>query len=59
MAIIFIAFAIIFLALGLILSGEDLIGWLTSKYAVLFYIVFGTYGLLVLFMIIGDKIRRL
>lgn len=59
LTIFFLVCAFAFLILGLVLSGKDIIGWLTSQYAVLFYIVFGTYGLIILFIWLGDKIKRL
>lgn len=58
-AIAFVVTAIVFLILGFALAGHDIIAWLGSKYAMLFYIVFGTYGLIVLFILIGDRIKRL
>lgn len=58
-AIAFVVTALIFLILGFALAGNDIIAWLGSKYAMLFYIVFGTYGLVILFVLIGNRIKRL
>lgn len=58
-AIAFVVTAIVFLILGFALAGNDILAWFGSKYAMLFYIVFGTYGLIVLFVLIGDRIKRL
>lgn len=59
-AILFAITAVAFLIVGFSLAGTNVIEWLfTSQYAWLFFIVFGTYGLVILFIILGDKIKRL
>lgn len=58
-AIAFVITAIAFLIVGFAMAGNDIIAWLGSKYAMLFYIVFGTYFLFILFMIISDRIKRI
>ena len=58
-AILFVVTAIVFLILGFALAGNDILAWFGSKYAMLFYIVFGTYFLFILFIIIGDRIKRI
>ena len=56
---VFLVLGIAALISGLVLAGNDFIGMLTSKYAMLFYIVFGTYVLVVLSILIGDRIKRI
>lgn len=58
-AIAFVITAIVFLVLGFALAGNNIIAWFGSKYAMLFYITFGMYGLFVLFVLLGDKIRNI
>lgn len=58
-AIIFVITAIAFLITGFALAGNDIIAWFSSKYAVLFYITFGVYGLFIIFILISDWIKRL
>lgn len=58
-ALAFVVIATVLLILGFALAGNDVVAWLSSKYAMLFYIAFGTYLLFVLFVIIGDRIKRL
>lgn len=58
-AIAFVITAIVFLVLGFAIAGNNVIAWFGSKYAMLFYITFGMYGLFVLFILLGDKIRNI
>lgn len=58
-SIAFLVAATAFLIAGFAIAGNDILSWLGSKYAVLFYIVFGTYFLFILFILIGDRIKRL
>ena len=58
-AIAFVITAIIFLIVGSSLAGTNILEWLSSQYAMLFYMVFGIYGLIVLFVFIGDWIKRI
>ena len=56
---IFAALALLFLILGFALSGNDIIAWLGSKWAMWVYVILGTYLLVIAFIIISDKIRRM
>ena len=58
-AIAFLVTAVVFLIVGFAMAGNDILAWLGSKYAMLFYIVFGTYFLFIVFILIGDRIKRL
>jgi len=58
-AIAFVVTAIAFLIVGFAMAGNDILAWFGSKYAMLFYIVFGTYFLFIVFILIGDRIKRL
>ena len=58
-SIAFLIAATAFLIAGFAIDGNDILSWLGSKYAVLFYIVFGTYFLFIVFILIGDRIKRL
>lgn len=58
-AIAFVITAIVFLIVGFAMAGNDILAWFGSKYAMLFYIVFGTYFLFIVFILIGDRIKRL
>lgn len=58
-AIAFIITAIVFLIVGLTMAGNNILEWLTSKYAILFYIAFGTYAVFVVFLFIGDWIKKI
>lgn len=56
---ILIALALIFLILGFALSGADILGWFGSKWAMLIYIVLGLWAILITFLFVGDKIKKL
>ena len=58
-SIIFIVIAVSLLILGFILSGNDIIKWLKSSYAIICYIVVGVYVLILAYVFIGDKIKKL
>lgn len=58
-AIVFVVTAIVFLITGFAVAGNDVIAWFGSKYAMLFYITFGMYGLFIVFILLGDKIRKI
>ena len=58
-SIVMVVLALVFFITSLTISKISIIEWLTSKYAMLFYIVFGTYGLIVLSIVVGDWIKRL
>lgn len=58
-AIAFVIAAIAFLIVGFAMAGNDILAWFGSKYAVLFYIVLGTYLLFIVFIFLGDMIKRL
>lgn len=56
-SIIFVVVALIALVVGFTLSGNDVIAWLSSKWAMLIYIVVGCYFLIFIYLVVGDKIR--
>lgn len=58
-SVIFAVIAIAFLITGFALSGADILGWFASQYAMLFYIVAGCYLLIILFVLVGDWIKKL
>lgn len=51
--------AIALLILGYALSGADVVAWLGSKYAITVYIFVGVYGIVVLFMFLLERNKRL
>ena len=55
----FVATAALFLILGFALSGADILGWFTSKWAILFYMAFAVYALFAGYILIGDRIKRI
>lgn len=58
-SVVFVVIALILLVAGFALAGNDVIAWLGSKWAMMFYIVFGCYGLLAIYLLVGDKIKRM
>ena len=56
---IFAALALLFLVLGFALSGNDILAWFGSKWAMWVYVILGTYLLVIAFILISDKIRRM
>lgn len=56
---IFFAAALTFLILGFALSGADILGWFTSKWAYWFYTFIGIYILVIVFVLVSDKIKKL
>jgi len=58
-SIVALVIALIFVVLGFALAGADVLGWFTSKWAFLFYTVYGCYMLVILYILIGDKIKKL
>ena len=58
-AIAFVVVGLIALILGFALAGNNVIAWLGSKYAMLFYITLGVYGLIVLYILISDKVKKI
>lgn len=54
-----VALAIIFVVLGFALAGANVLAWFTSKWALLFYTVYGCYILIIIYILVGDKIKRL
>ena len=56
---IFAVAAITFLILGFALSGADILGWFTSKWAYWFYTFAGIYVLVIVFVLVSDKIKKL
>ena len=59
MSIIFIVLAIAFLITGFALAGNDVLAWFGSKYAKLFYIVFGVYFLVIIYFVVTDRIKKI
>ena len=56
---IFVLAALIFLILGFTLAGVNVLAWFTSTQAYIFYIFAGLYVLTIIFIIVGDYIKRL
>ena len=59
MSIIFIVLAIAFLITGFALAGNDVLAWFCSKYAMLFYIAFGVYFLVIMYFVVTDRIKKI
>ena len=59
MSLIFIVLAIAFLITGFALAGNDVLAWFGSKYAMLFYIVFGVYFLVIVYFVVTDRIKKI
>lgn len=59
MSVIFIVLAIAFLITGFALAGNDVLAWFGSKYAMLFYIVFGVYFLVIMYFVVTDRIKKI
>jgi hypothetical protein len=59
MSIVFIVLAIAFLITGFALAGNDVLAWFGSKYAMLFYIVFGVYFLVIMYFVVTDRIKKI
>lgn len=55
----FVLTAVVFLIVGFSMAGVNILEWFSSKWAMAFYITFGVYGLFVIFLFIGDYIKRL
>lgn len=53
------AFAIASLIVGYVMSGADVIAWLSSRYAITIYIFVGIYALLVVFLWLVERNKRL
>lgn len=51
--------AIVLLIVGYAISGADIVAWLGSKYAITLYIFVGVYGIVVLFMFLRERNKRL
>ena len=58
-SIIFLVLAVICLIVGYTIAGVDILAWFSSKYARLFYAVISLWGIIVLSIILGDKIRSI
>jgi len=56
---IFLVIAVAFLITGFAFAGYDILGWFGSKWAMWFYVILGVYGLTILFIFLGDRIRRI
>lgn len=59
LSIIFVALAAIFMLLGFILSGHDVLAWFGSNWAMVFYMIMGCYAGIVGYMWLNDRIRRM
>lgn len=59
LSIVFIVLAIAFLITGFALAGNDVLAWFGSKYAILFYIVFGVYFLVIMYLVVTDRIKKI
>lgn len=58
-ALLFVITAVVFLILGFSLAGANVWAWFGSKWAMIFYIVFGIYALIIIYLVVGDWIKRL
>lgn len=58
-SIVFVIIAIIVMIIGLALQNFNFIKFFTGDYAILFYIVFGLYVTGVLFIFVGDWIKKI
>lgn len=58
-AAVFVVAAIAFLIAGFYLAGNDVLAWFNSKWAWLFYIMFGTYFLFILFIWAIERIKKI
>lgn len=59
LSIIFIVLAVAFLITGFALAGNDVLAWFGSKYAMLFYIAFGVYFLVIIYFAVTDRIKKI
>lgn len=57
--IAFIIVALIALVVGYTLAGEDVIGWFSSRWAIIIYVIGGIYLLIAIGLIIFDKVKNL
>ena len=58
-AVLFVITGIAFLITGYALSGHDIIAWFSSKWAMMFYLAFALYAIIVGTILIGDLIKRI
>ena len=58
-SIIFVIGALIILICGFALSGVDIIGWFATKWAYWLYTFAAVYVLVVVFVLVLDKIKKL
>lgn len=56
---VFVVIAIALLIIGFAISGADIIGWFSSQWAMWFYVIIGTYLLILAMIFIGEKIKKL
>lgn len=59
MSIAFVAVALIAFVAGFAIAGFDILAWFGSKYAMLTYIILGSWALLIAFILISDWIKRM
>ena len=58
-AIGLLVIAVALIVIGYACIGADIVGWLTSTYAIWIYIAIGLYGVVFLILEIKDKISKL
>lgn len=58
-SVVFLIIALTFVILGFQLSGHDVLAWFGSKWAMWFYVIGGLYVGFIVFIIVGDLIKKL
>ena len=56
---IFVVMAVIFIVLGFVLSGADILAWFGSKWAMWLYAFACIYVLVIIYLIVSERIRSL
>ena len=59
LSLIFMILAIGFIILGFAISGANILAWFGSKWALWFYLFLGIYLLVILYVFISDRIKKL
>ena len=59
LSLIFVILAIGFIILGFAISGANILAWFGSKWALWFYLFLGIYLLVILYVFIADRIKKL
>lgn len=52
-------FAVVALVVGYVMSGADVVAWLSSKYAITIYVFVAIYVMLVVFLWLVERNKRL